>query len=240
MSDTTEPAQGQAKIWAHFQNAAPTVFEDSHPRQDFLVRRILHGTRATSGGSPATVLNIGAGDGYLERRLLRLGCRVSSLDPDQDAVQRLQTDGVEAHAGSIEELPFADGCFDFVVATEVLEHLSEGERRGGMREVARVLHPGGWFLGTVPFRERLEQGATVCPHCGLVFHRWGHRASFDRAAVGEMMPAGLRLVESRPTAFTPLLGRGARGFVKALGRRLLARLGEPVSQPTLFFAARRT
>jgi SAM-dependent methyltransferase len=239
MSDASGPTQGQEKIWSHFQNVAPTVFEDSHPRQDFLVKRIRNGAVRSSGGQGVAVLNIGAGDGYLERRLLGLGCRVSSLDPDEGVVRRLQGDGVDAHAGSIDEMPFADASFDFVVATEVLEHLSESERQGGVREITRVLEPGGWFLGTVPFRERLEQGATVCPDCGHVFHRWGHRASFDQAALDRMMPAGLRLVESRPTAFSPLLGRGPRGFVKALGRRVLARLGEPVSQPTLFFAAQR-
>ena len=237
MGDLTHTPRGQGRIWSHFQNAAPEIFKDSHPRQEFLARRAL-GRDAPSGSSLA-VLNIGVGDGYLERRLLELGCRVSSLDPDVDAVQRLRSSGVDAHAGSIDEIPFQDGHFGVVIASEVLEHLTHDQRRGGLQEISRVLHAGGWFLGTVPFREQLDLGTAVCPECGHTFHRWGHQAAFDLPAVAAMMPDGLRLVESRATAFVRLRGRGLRGFAKAVGRRLLARLGEPIAQPSIFFAAER-
>ena len=238
MDNVTHAPRGQARIWSHFQNAAPEIFKDSHPRQEFLARRALR-CASRSGGSPLAVLNIGVGDGYLERRLLELGCRVSSLDPDVDAVQRLRSSGVDAHAGSIDELPFGNGSVDVAVATEVLEHLTAEQRRDGLDEISRVLHLGGWFLGTVPFREQLEQGMAVCPECGHNFHRWGHQAAFDVPGVAAMLPAGLRLLECRATAFVRLRGRGPRGFVKALGRRVLARLGEPIAQPTIFFAAER-
>ncbi len=48
--------------------------------------------------------------------------------------------------GDAETLPFADGAFDVVVMSEVIEHLMRPER--AVWEVARVLKPGGVFVMT--------------------------------------------------------------------------------------------
>jgi ubiquinone/menaquinone biosynthesis C-methylase UbiE len=50
--------------------------------------------------------------------------------------------------GSVYELPYADRSFDLVVSFSVFEHLHEYER--ALREVARVLEPGGLFLLGMP------------------------------------------------------------------------------------------
>jgi len=50
--------------------------------------------------------------------------------------------------GTIYDLPFATGAFDCVILSEVLEHLDEDER--ALREVTRVLRPGGVLAVSVP------------------------------------------------------------------------------------------
>ena len=55
----------------------------------------------------------------------------------------------------IAEIPVADGCFDAILCTEVFEHLSEPQR--ALRELARVLKPGGCILLTAPFRALYHQ-----------------------------------------------------------------------------------
>jgi SAM-dependent methyltransferase len=52
-----------------------------------------------------------------------------------------------------EALPFRDGTFDAVVATEVLEHLDEPRKL--FQEASRILRPNGRFLLTTPNREAL-------------------------------------------------------------------------------------
>lgn len=46
-------------------------------------------------------------------------------------------------------LPFADGAFDGIILTEVLEHCTDPRR--ALAEVRRVLKPGGLLLVTSPF-----------------------------------------------------------------------------------------
>ena len=50
--------------------------------------------------------------------------------------------------GSALDLPFPDASFDVVVCSEVLEHIHD--YRGVLREIERVLKPGGRFVASVP------------------------------------------------------------------------------------------
>lgn len=231
----TRPQPDQQTIWRHFQNAAPESFAASHPRLEFLIGQIARRAERRA----AQVLNIGIGDGHFERKAAARGWDVHSLDPDEEAVQRLAAEGIAAQTGFIEKLPFADESFEFVVASEVLEHLTGQQRAAGLAEIARVLKPGGWFLGTVPHAENLAEQEAVCPCCGQVFHRWGHQASFTLASTREMLAERFHVEQLRRTAFVDLFGRGLGGFVKGSVRLVLARLGEPIAAPTIWWVARK-
>lgn len=49
----------------------------------------------------------------------------------------------------IHEMPFEDNHFDVVLCNHVLEHVTDDMK--AMREIYRVLKPGGWALMQVPF-----------------------------------------------------------------------------------------
>lgn len=226
---------GQTRIWSHFQNAAPESFAASHPRLDWLVREVAR----RAGSTPPAVLNIGIGDGYFERQALARGWDIHALDPDAQAVARLAADGVNAQTGLVQHLPLPAQSVRFVVASEVLEHLTDNERQAGVAEIARVLEDGGWFLGTVPYREIMADQQVVCPCCGEVFHRWGHQRSFDEDAIREQLGPWFDLEAIGHTAFVPWRGRGLAGRVKSAVRLLLAKLGEPIAFPTLYWIAHK-
>lgn len=110
------------------------------------------------------VLDLGAGGGRHAFEAMRLGAQVTALDADaaevkdvaalmaallddDDAVRDSCGDGA-AMVGNALELPFDDGCFDRVIAAEVLEHIPDD--RTAIRELTRVLRPGGTIAVTVP------------------------------------------------------------------------------------------
>lgn len=53
-------------------------------------------------------------------------------------------------------LSFKDSTFDFVTTNEVLEHVSDIDK--ALTEIVRVLRPGGWHIGTVPFYFNRDNG----------------------------------------------------------------------------------
>jgi len=100
-------------------------------------------------------------------RLLDLGCAtgtlvvdvkqshpdvaVVGLDPDPEALTRAGRKairaGVKLHLirGFSDQLPFVDACFDRVACTGMFSLLSLAEKETTLREVCRVLRPGGSF-----------------------------------------------------------------------------------------------
>jgi SAM-dependent methyltransferase len=108
------------------------------------------------------VLDLGCGAGRHAFEALRRGADVVALDTDQAELRQVGgmfaamseagevPAGACAHvaAGDATAMPFPDGCFDRVIAAEVLEHIPEDQ--AAINEVARVLRPGGVAAITVP------------------------------------------------------------------------------------------
>lgn len=229
------PCDTNDKIWDYYQNQAPEVFALSQPRFDTILKRIA---RKAATQHPM-VLNIGVGNGYLESAMQQRGWRVHALDPDAKSIMRLREQKIEAQQGYIESLPFSDHMFDFVVASEVLEHLNAEQGRLGMREIARVLKPEGWFIGTVPYNEDLAGNGAVCPKCGEVFHRWGHQRAFDLDTIRVELSLYFYELEIKRTAFVGLRGRSLAGKFSGIARLLLAKGGAAIAIPSLYFAGKK-
>ena len=97
------------------------------------------------------VLDCGCGMGFhllVLESLRRL--RLVGLDPDAERLERARAEGVTAELvhGDARQLPFRDASFDKVLMTEVLEHIRDD--RQALREVRRVLRPGGVLALSVP------------------------------------------------------------------------------------------
>jgi SAM-dependent methyltransferase len=223
----------ELQLWSHVQNQRANLFQGSQSRLRALVRR------AERFRGAGTLLNIGCGDGFLERAAQQRGWKVISLDPDAAAIARLTSQGIDARCGSIEAMPLPSASLDVVICTEVLEHLSSEAASAGLGEIARVLKPGGILLGTVPWREDLAASEVFCPHCGQTFHRWGHRQSFDEAGLRDLLSRHFSVLRLRAVYYPTWNVADWKGKLAIAARLLFARAGIHSDLSSIFFIARK-
>lgn len=107
-------------------------------------------------------LDLGCGDGILTDILFKRIGIVPDLvgvdpDPEEIAAAKNYPFYKRLHTVFGDNIPEADGTFDYVFSNSVLEHISDLEPV--IAEASRVLKPGGTFFFTVPgpgFRENLH------------------------------------------------------------------------------------
>ncbi len=95
------------------------------------------------------ILDAGCGTGNNLAHFRRFG-RTVGIDLSDEALRFCRGRGVTVTRGSILALPFADASFDAVTSFDVLYHAWVEDDRKAVREVVRVLRPGGLFLVRVP------------------------------------------------------------------------------------------
>jgi 2-polyprenyl-3-methyl-5-hydroxy-6-metoxy-1,4-benzoquinol methylase len=96
------------------------------------------------------LLDIGCGDAEFCARFFQIGFEVHGLDLDRGQVGRARERGVLAgeHDLAAGPLPYEGAMFDVVFAGEVIEHVVDTTYF--LREVWRVLRPGGALVLTTP------------------------------------------------------------------------------------------
>ncbi len=118
----------------------------------FVGRRRLFGgvIRDLTLAKEAAILDVGTSTGTNLRMLRDLGySNVTGVDLNDDAIRYCKSKGFpDVRKGNICELPFADNSFDLVLATDIIEHVDDD--LAALREVLRVVRPGGTALVTVP------------------------------------------------------------------------------------------
>jgi SAM-dependent methyltransferase len=94
------------------------------------------------------ILDVGCGTGA-NLEMLGVFGEAHGVDVSIDALKFCEERGlVNVHHGEAERLPFPDASFDLATALDVVEHLDDDV--AGLREMHRVLKPGGYALLFVP------------------------------------------------------------------------------------------
>ena len=118
----------------------------------FVGRRLLFSELIKGFGLPrdAEILDVGTSTGTNLRLLHDLGfARITGVDQSPDAIRFCAEKGLGAvQLGDIRALELPDRRFDLVLATDVIEHVDDDV--AALRELRRVLRPGGYLLITVP------------------------------------------------------------------------------------------
>ena len=103
---------------------------------------------AQRGNEPGVILDVGCGTGKLLRAagIRWPNAQLIGVDPAQGMIKVAQhlTPDATFHIGTAESLPLADYSVDLVLSTTSFHHWRD--HAAGVREVARVLRPGGSFF----------------------------------------------------------------------------------------------
>ncbi|MEI6261388.1 MAG: class I SAM-dependent methyltransferase [Deltaproteobacteria bacterium] len=121
-------------------------------------------------------LNVGCGEGQMMTRLLQSGMRhkmtAMDIDPVRIAFAHQNNPVCDYVRADIFHLPFKSRTFDYVIATEILEHLSNPS--AALKEMARVAKPNTPVILSVPHEPFFQWGNVVR---GKHWKRWGRTPS---------------------------------------------------------------
>jgi SAM-dependent methyltransferase len=172
-------------------------------------------------GRTRQILDLGCGTGTMLGHLRRFG-DAEGVDADERAVGFCRARG-EDRVQLLETpaFPFPDDSFDLLTALDVLEQIEDD--RGTLREVTRVLRPGGTFLATIPAYPWMWGAQDEISH---------HFRRYSADELNRKIPkAGLDL--QRLTHFNTIL------FAPIAAVRLARRLRPPAGEPRSDFEMTR-
>lgn len=118
--------------------------------RDIRFERLAEGTAA-----PRRFLDVGCATGMLVQSVQGRGWQAEGVDLCRESAEygRLHR-GVAIRVGTLEEAAFPDGSFTVVHFSHLIEHVPDP--RGFLREVSRILAPGGWAIVTTPNIDGLQ------------------------------------------------------------------------------------
>jgi ubiquinone/menaquinone biosynthesis C-methylase UbiE len=95
-------------------------------------------------GRDRDVLEVGCGTGLILGRVATFARNAVGIDLSAGMLAKAAERGLAVAQGSATQLPVRDASVDVAYSFKVLAHVADIE--GAMREMARVVRPGGWVL----------------------------------------------------------------------------------------------
>ncbi len=150
-------------------------------------------------GTGKDLLEVGCGTGLILDRTARFARRAAGIDLSGGMLALAAQRGLHVAQASATELPIATGSVDVAYSFKVLAHIPD--IAGALREMARVVRPGGWVLAEFYNARSLRRlvkavksptAVSETTHDEHVYTRYD-----DAAAIRGYLPSELRWVTSR-------------------------------------------
>lgn len=241
-ADMRQSIEAWNKEWAKLKGQELERRWDEY-RNDYLKDTLAQLLEGISPKTHPRYLEIGCGPFFLGEALARQGYAVAGLDCCIEAlkvasfVHRKDRKKPFLFGADLNHIPLKDASVDFLYGGGVIEHFDD--TRGAVRELARIVRPGGLSFNTVPYLSlsslsyrqlwgNIPEAPLLKPlfeflHIRLLggrHMRYGYEKSFTEATMRRIhLEAGFREVQvHRFEVFLPLYF--LPGPLKAMARRL--------------------
>jgi SAM-dependent methyltransferase len=147
--------------------------------------------QAVAEVAPATVLEVGGGEGELAERIVQeVGVELVLVDQSERMVELSRERGLDARVADVQSLPFADESFDCTVAAWMLYHAADVAL--AISELARVMRPGGRLVAVTNGAGHLAELRELAGEGG-----WWTGLPFSRENGAEQLARSFSHVEAR-------------------------------------------
>lgn len=178
----------------YYTSANLTVPEFTHKRLD----EIVAGFERYRGAN--RLLEVGFGAGSFLQAAARGAWDVEGVEISKTACDHSRAAGFKTFCGELSQARYPDGTFDVVIASELLEHVPDPSSI--LREVARIVRPGGLFWATTPNAKGLS--ARLLGLEWSVLSPPEHLHLFSRSGLkGLLLDVGFRRVEINTEGVNP-------------------------------------
>jgi ubiquinone/menaquinone biosynthesis C-methylase UbiE/uncharacterized protein YbaR (Trm112 family) len=169
-----------ARVFDYFETHAGATAHSERRVREYVLSLVPKETRS--------ILDVGCGSAWVAKAFQSSGTFICSLDVSAEnpkkAIERYPSSNHLGIAANAYRLPFKDGAFDAIIASEIIEHTDDP--KAFVAELLRVLKPSGALVISTPYKERLVY--ELCIHCQQLtphnahLHSWSEtslRALFD-------------------------------------------------------------
>ncbi len=131
-----------------------------------------------------SILEIGSGGGHALKHIKQ--SKFFPMDVSNFNLKKIRdksTVEIFPASGDALNLPYKPESFDYIILSEVLEHIDKPE--AALKEIFKVLKKNGKFLVSVPYKQVLT--FQICIHCNKPTPTYAHLHSFDDKNLAQML-----------------------------------------------------
>lgn len=195
------------------------------PRREVLWRALWRFRFSALIGPEDCVLDLGTGYGsFINTVTARRRIAVDAWD----GCRAYLAEGVEAHVGSVTELDFLeDGSVDFAFASNLFEHLTQGDIKLVLDQLRRILSPKGALTMVQPnYRYAYRE----------YFDDFDHKTIFSHVSLADFLTSNGYEVQTVEPRFMPLTVKGRLPVNERLIQAWLASPWKPIGKQMLIKA----
>ena len=175
-----EHYQADAATYDYFKETENGIEREEHNRlHDYILSEI------SSGAS--WILDVGCGGALRNKKKQVISMDISDINP----LKATKTYAYPTHFGLVAdvfELPVKENSIDCIVASEIIEHVSDPKRF--LSSLYAALKPGGKMVVTTPYNERIQM--SLCIHCNQLTPHNAHLHSFTESSIIRYLPDNIK------------------------------------------------